>query len=739
MRTRLVTTILAGALVGFGLSSCGEAEPTDPVAREAQTLIKQLRAGNPRERREAAEALAQVKHPSVVEPLIEALEDHQAAVQAAAMRSLGVQGATEAVDELAAMAGNSDEQVRFSAIQALARLGDASVESYLVTALADESEGIALSAAEGLAALGDSGKAQLQTAFAGNDPAVAKAALHGLSQVEGGDVDSLLAQALSAATPLRILALQAMAERKSATSVSAIIPLLADSLGEAETARLQAERPAQAPAEDAKRIGDALAGRMGDKWGKLPQEEQDKRIAKEWQRESAARINDQKTSVLLAAVEALGAIGGAEARAALIAQLTGPAKNRVAALIKAMGSEARADLLSIVSDDEADGRLRNTALGLLADDQDTLVNEAMLAILRTGTGPTSTALAQLRQRAVGNADLRTQLQGLEPIFIERFKKAAVGKSLDRAAAQLVQVAPPRSAAAAAALRGRLAGISDAKAARGLIKSLAVVAGSEDADFFAKLFAETEDVGTQISAAQGLIRADRDRGVELTTAELLEPRLNPWKFCHQVLPMLAATRDIRALPAFERWITNPGSMVDVRSRAIDLTGRFADEKASRLLIKTLADPELDSAVKRDHVAPALIAQGAAAVPVLLELVRDQPRPEQRGALDLGWWAAEITGGIGAEALAPTLALLTASDGIVVARCLRILRDIPGDEAGQTLAAALDSADKGIRGAAARFIGQREDASLLPAINTRLASEADPTVSKALNWAAGQLNK
>jgi len=87
-------------------------------------------------RREAALALGQIGESSVVNPLINCLQDHKL-VREVAARSLGEIGDSNAIDPLIQLLNDQDWEVRGSAAKALGKIGDEKAINPLINALHD--------------------------------------------------------------------------------------------------------------------------------------------------------------------------------------------------------------------------------------------------------------------------------------------------------------------------------------------------------------------------------------------------------------------------------------------------------------------------------------------------------------------------------------------------------------------------------------------------------------------------
>lgn len=131
-------------------------------AGNVKALLKALRYGkrscsidNWVLRRDAAEALGNIKDRQAVEPLVSALEDESIGVRLSAVRALGKIGDPRAVKPLFSIlcTWDSDQKLRSCAAEALEAIGDQAIE-FLASLRRDANRNVRYCAAQALAAIG---------------------------------------------------------------------------------------------------------------------------------------------------------------------------------------------------------------------------------------------------------------------------------------------------------------------------------------------------------------------------------------------------------------------------------------------------------------------------------------------------------------------------------------------------------------------------------------------------------
>jgi hypothetical protein len=114
-------------------------------------LINDLKKPQPQVRIKAAQALAELKDPRAVDPLISALLDENSSVRSWAARALAELKDPRAVGPLIAALHDEVPNVRYRAAQALSAIKDPHAIGPLTAALKDEDAGVRSTAAQGLA------------------------------------------------------------------------------------------------------------------------------------------------------------------------------------------------------------------------------------------------------------------------------------------------------------------------------------------------------------------------------------------------------------------------------------------------------------------------------------------------------------------------------------------------------------------------------------------------------------
>jgi HEAT repeat protein len=126
---------------------------------ELREILERLNSPEPQQRAFAARQLAATQRPNdeVVDYLLVALRDGNALVREAAAESLGMVGATAAIDPLleALQRGSEDRNVRSAAAEALGKLQASAATDPLCTALRDPVWNVRYAAAVALGRLGD--------------------------------------------------------------------------------------------------------------------------------------------------------------------------------------------------------------------------------------------------------------------------------------------------------------------------------------------------------------------------------------------------------------------------------------------------------------------------------------------------------------------------------------------------------------------------------------------------------
>ena len=149
--------------------------PQLEAKRDAQGLIKALAYKDAAIRMAAAEALAPLKDPLAVEPLVVLLKDQDSGVRRAAVAALAARGGFRVVDPLVAAMDDRDPAIRLAAATAvyrrlltdpdadtrratageLGRIRAAGAVQPLIKAVMDSDEGVRAAAIKALQAIGD--------------------------------------------------------------------------------------------------------------------------------------------------------------------------------------------------------------------------------------------------------------------------------------------------------------------------------------------------------------------------------------------------------------------------------------------------------------------------------------------------------------------------------------------------------------------------------------------------------
>jgi HEAT repeat protein len=118
----------AAVLKGYFASAAGEGEAA------VEALVDALGSKDADRRRQAAEALAMLRSPAAIDPLLRALKDHDLSVQSAACKALAGTGQA-AVEGLSPMLSHHDSSVQRQAALALGDIGDPRAAAPLADAI----------------------------------------------------------------------------------------------------------------------------------------------------------------------------------------------------------------------------------------------------------------------------------------------------------------------------------------------------------------------------------------------------------------------------------------------------------------------------------------------------------------------------------------------------------------------------------------------------------------------------
>ncbi len=194
-------------------------------------LIRALQDEDGWVRREAAQALGEIKDARAVPPLIRALQDEDEGVREAAAEALGKIGDAQAVPTLIQALQDKNEEVRKAAAEALGKIGDAQAVPTLIRTLKlkNKSWGVRKAAAEALGKIGAPAVPFLIRALQDEDEDVRRAAAQALGAIGDARAVPSLTQTLQDGDwSVREAAAWALGEIKDAQAVPPLIRTLQD-------------------------------------------------------------------------------------------------------------------------------------------------------------------------------------------------------------------------------------------------------------------------------------------------------------------------------------------------------------------------------------------------------------------------------------------------------------------------------------------------------------------------------
>jgi HEAT repeat protein len=178
-------------------------------------------------RRAAVEQLAQFDDARALAAIVDALERGTSSVRAAVIRALGLASAADALDRLLAATDDRDPWVRYYAARSLGHLGEErSVDALVRLATADAVPPVRIAAIDALIEMRSArGLAALAPVAADPDPAVARQALLAIGQSGDARAIPALGHALASGDRARVIAaLDALAQGAPPSLVGSIAP-----------------------------------------------------------------------------------------------------------------------------------------------------------------------------------------------------------------------------------------------------------------------------------------------------------------------------------------------------------------------------------------------------------------------------------------------------------------------------------------------------------------------------------
>ncbi len=197
----------------LALAGCRRKDAIGSDNPEVREMIRQIRAGDANERRQAARKLGELGDQAAVEPLVEALDDHQAAVQLEAARALGKLKSPKATESLIDALNDETMAVRKAAADALGDIGDPQAADRLIGLLTDENLPVRIAAAEALGRLrGGDVPQKLLEALKSENPRMQQGAALALGYIGDGQAADALAEHTRSEDPeMRLTAASALA------------------------------------------------------------------------------------------------------------------------------------------------------------------------------------------------------------------------------------------------------------------------------------------------------------------------------------------------------------------------------------------------------------------------------------------------------------------------------------------------------------------------------------------------
>jgi type 1 glutamine amidotransferase/HEAT repeat protein len=439
--------------------------------------------------------------------------------------------------------------------------------------------------------------------------------------------------------------------------------------------------------------------------------------------ELARFVTDADQAVAAAALEALGAVGGTQAVAALqvaeskvapaLRELWGVSLLRGAESLRATGNAAQANaLFAQLAGSGQPARLREAAFPA-----------HVAALGERGTSEVLAALAG-NDLTLRRAALRALRNSRDPVLLRAAmeKLASLPPECQQA---LILLCGERGDAALLPAVTQAAASSDAGVKRAAIQTLGLIGDATTVDTLARLgeSGSEEDRRTLVEALARL------RGPTVDPAILAALKAAPPSQQRTLLRALTAREVRTATPDLLVVATSPDATV--RAEAIRTLGRLADGSACSALVQRL---EQVTASDRGLVEGALVEicrRDAAAVPSLIAALRTAPPVAQTSLIS-------VLGAIGgAPACAAVCGQLKAENAEVRLAAVRVLAEWPDAEPLDALAGVIEAAtDTKIRALAARGLNRMAPQSparaarAAEALARALAAATDVTEQKNL---------
>lgn len=195
-------------------------------------------------------------------------------------------------------------------------------------------------------------------------------------------------------------------------------------------------------------------------------------------------------------------------------------------------------------------------------------------------------------------------------------------------------------------------------------------------------------------------------------------------------------DPTGVPALIATVRNPPDPISVEHAATALGHIKAPETVDAILT-LLVDPVLDRGIKESAVAPALVQMGALAKAPLLKLLVDTPAPSDKVTFDPGIYAAQLLSTLGAEVLADLEKVAgQKTPQHVQARLVEAVTPIADDRAVQILAGLAKDPMPRVRQWAVVALGRTQQTSAAVPV---LKAALDDTNAEVARWARWALQK